>query len=55
MILEIVGGLLLFAFGSIAIAEWFAIQKLNQYLQNSDDAYDRALDEFYNYLWQESD
>lgn len=29
MILEIVGGLLLFAFGSIAIAEWFALQKLN--------------------------
>lgn len=30
MIPELVGGLLLFGFASVAIAEWFALQKLNQ-------------------------
>lgn len=41
MILEIVGGLLLFAFGSIAIAEWFALQKLNARCENLESLNER--------------
>lgn len=37
MVLEIIGGLLLFALGSIAIAEWFALQKLSQYCDRLEE------------------